>query len=134
MYFTNSRWIHSSYTGFLTTLTVSYPNLKVVFLDDTEDFVRYIVSLDKKIHEEGASERPKELQRKCQTQAEKIENVIASISGIGISTAKKILKEKKSIKAVCESTKEELMEIPDIGEKTANDIISTLCGEYEKEI
>jgi ERCC4-type nuclease len=132
MYFTNSRWIHTAYTGFLTTLMVSYPNLKVVFFEDTEEFVRFVVSLDKKIHDEGTSERPKMLQRKCLTQNDRIENVLTGVKGISVRTAKKILQEKSSIKAVCDSTKEELMEIPDIGEKTAKDIIDTLCGEYEK--
>ena len=43
-----------------------------------------------------------------------------------------LLSNKKSVKAIANSTKEELMEIPNIGEKTANEIINTLCGKYEK--
>ena len=63
-----------------------------------------------------------------------MENCLTGIKGVSVKTAKKLLNSKGSIKAVCESTKEELMKIPDIGEKTASDIINTLCGEYEVEI
>jgi ERCC4-type nuclease len=130
-YFTNSRWIHSSYMGLLTTLVTSYPNLKLVFLEDTEEFVKFIVSLDKKIHDEGTSERSKFLAKKPVTIEDSMENVISGVKGVSIRTAKELLKNKKSVKAIANSTKEELMQIPNIGEKTANEIINTLCGEYE---
>lgn len=130
-YYCNSRWIDKSYMGFLTTLMVSYPNLKIVFVDGAEEFVKFVVSLDKKIHDEGKSERPKILQRKPKTLAEKQENVVSGIGGIGISTAKEILKSKKSIKNIANATKEELMEIPNIGEKTANEIVKVMGEKYE---
>jgi len=128
-----SRWIDKSYMGFLTTLMVSYPNLKIAFVDGSEEFVNFVVSLDKKIHDDKISERPKLLQRKPRTISEMQENVIAGISGIGIRTAKELLKSKGSVKTIANSTKEELMEINKIGEKTASDIINTLCGKYGKE-
>lgn len=130
-YFCNSRWIHSSYMGLLTTLMVSYPKLKLVFLDDTEEFVRFIVSLDKKIHDEGKSERSKILIRKPKSLGETQENVISGIGGVGIGTAKTILKSKGSIKNIANATKEELMEIPNIGEKTANEIVKVMSEAYE---
>ena len=130
-YYCNSKWIHSSYMGLLTTLMVSYPNLKLVFLDDTEEFIKFIISLDKKIHDEGTSERPKFLAKKPVTIEDSMENVISGVKGISIKTAKELLKNKKSVKAIANSTKEELMQIPNIGEKTAKEIINTLCGEYE---
>ena len=131
MYYSNSRWIHSSYMGLLTTLMVSYPKLKIVFLDDTEEFVRFIVSLDKKIHDEGKSERPKFISQKPLTLTASQENVIASLKGISIKTAKDILKAKGSVRAVANATKAELMEIENIGEKTANEIVKVMGEKYE---
>jgi len=117
--------------GMLTTLIVSYPNLKIVFLDDTDEFIRFIVSLDKKIHEEGKSERPKFLVRKPVTIQDSMENVISGIPGVSIKTAKLLLERKGSVQAVANSTKEELMEIPNIGEKTAREIVKVMSEEYE---
>lgn len=131
-YFCHSRWIHSSFKGFLTTLAVSYPKMKLFMFTSMDDYIDFVAALDKKLHDEGKSERPKMIPRRAKHPNEFKENCLTGVKGISVRTAKKLLNAKGSIKAVCESTKEELMEIPDIGEKTASDIINTLCGEYKK--
>lgn len=130
-YHCNSRWIDKSYMGFLVALMVSYPNIKLVFVDGAEEFVKFVVTLDKKIHDEEKSERPKILLRKPRSPNEKKENVVAGIGGIGIGTAKIILQSKGSIRNIANATKEELMEIPNIGEKTANEIVKVMGEKYE---
>jgi len=130
-YFNHSRWIHSSYKGFLTTIAISFPKLKLFQFSCMDDYIDFIVDLDKKIHKEGTSERPKILARKATKLSDLQENVISGVKGVSIRTAKEILKAKGSVRAVANATKEELMEIPNIGEKTAHEIVKVMGEKYE---
>jgi ERCC4-type nuclease len=129
-YFCHSRWIHSSYRGFLTTLAISYPKLKVFQFTSMDDYIDFIVALDKKIHDEGSSERPKMLARKPIKLSDSQENVIAGVPGISIKTAKLLLNSMGNVKSIANATKEELMDIPNIGEKTASEIVKVMGSEY----
>lgn len=116
-YYSNSRWIHSSYIGTLGTLTTSYPKLKTIFLNDEKQLVDYIVSLDKKIHKEGASERPKPIMRKAKLDSEIRENILCMIPGLAVGKSKKILECFGSIKNVANASAEEIQMVEGIGKK-----------------
>jgi Fanconi anemia group M protein len=125
-YYSHSRFIDKSYIGTLTTLTCKYPNLKVIFLDGDDEFVNFIISLDKKIHDEGKSEIPKPHMRRPDSIDDRKENCLCAIQGIGMTSAKKLLNEFGSIKNIAEASEEDLKKIEKIGEKQVKNIKETL--------
>lgn len=125
-YFSQSRWIHSAYNGMLTTLSISYPNLKVMQFSDEKEFMDYIVSLDKKIHKEGVSSRPVPLVRKPKSINERKENMLSMIEGLGISKAKEFINEFGTIENLCNADLEQLKKIKGVGKKLAGNVFNTL--------
>jgi ERCC4-type nuclease len=125
-YHSHSRFIDKSYIGTLTTLTCKYLNLKVIFLDGDDEFINFIISLDKKIHEDGKSERPKPKMRKVESIEERKENVLCAIQGIGVPTSKKLLEKFGSVNAVANASEEDLKTIEKLGDKNIKRIIETL--------
>jgi len=125
-YFTKSRFVHSQYIGILTTLTIKYPKLKVMFFEDDDEFVMYLRNLHKKLIDDGYKERPIPKLRKAKDISEVKENCLAQIDGVGIKMAKKLLKKFKSIRSIADANKKDLMEIDKLGEKTAQKILEVL--------
>lgn len=62
---------------------------------------------------------------------EQQEYLISSLSNIGIVTARNLLKRFKTIERILTASKEELMEVEHVGEKTAEHIRTVLSKEYE---
>ena len=125
-YFCRSRYIHSSYMGTLTTLTVKYPKLKLIFLQDEEEFINYVASLDKKIHDSGKSERPAPQMRKPTSLKVRKENALTAIEGVSVGKAKKILSCFGSIRNIANANPKELEMVDGIGKKLAEKIRDTL--------
>jgi ERCC4-type nuclease len=125
-YYCRSNWIHNSYKGFLTTLTVSYPKLKVFHFQSMEEYIDYIIALDKKIHKEGKSSRPVPMARRAKTPEEIKENILSMIPGLGIPKTKLLLKEFDSIYNICSVTAKDLQEVNGIGKKLADVIYKYL--------
>jgi len=125
-YFSRSRYIHRSYLGTLTTLTVKYPKLKVMFLQDEEEFISYVANLDKKIHENGKSERPAPHLRKAKSIKMRKENSLTAIEGVSIGKAKKLLECFGSIRNIANAKPPELEMVDGIGKKLAEKIRETL--------
>ena len=126
-YFSNSKYIHKSYLGMLSSLTVSYPNLKIMFFQDTDQFVDYIYYLDKRIHKDTPSVRPSPiLAKKGYTLQERKENCLTAIEGIGVPMAQKLLECFGSIKNIANASVDELMLVEKVGKKLAENIHKTL--------
>jgi len=125
-YFSKSNWIHSSYRGMLTTLAVSYPKLKIFEFRDEDEFVEFVVGLDKKIHKEGASVRPTPMVRKPRTPEQIKENVLSMIPGLGIPKSQKLLEYFGSVKNIANASEEELQKVEKIGPKLAKKIFDSL--------
>ena len=125
-YFSRSRYIHRSYLGTLTTLTTKYPKLKIMFLQDEEEFISYVVNLDKKIHEDGKSERPAPQLRKAKSIKMRKENALTAIEGVSISKAKKLLECFGSVRNIANANPKELEMVDGIGKKLAEKIRETL--------
>ena len=70
---------------------------------------------------------------KPRTIQEQQEFVVSSLPGIGLSTARKLLSEFKSIKNLINSSKEELIRVDGVGEKTADRLLELFKKEYLKE-
>ncbi len=125
-YFSRGRYIHRSYLGTLITLTTRYPKLKVMFLQDEEEFISYIASLDKKIHEEGKSTRPAPQMRKAKSIKMRKENSLTAIEGVSVGKAKKLLNHFGSIRNIAIANLTDLEEVDGIGKKLAEKIMEVL--------
>jgi len=127
-YFSHNRSIHKSYLGMLCTLTMKYPNLKLVYLQDDEEFINFISHLNKKIHEDPNTihYRPAPVMRKPFKLEDRKENALTAIEGISVGKAKKLLECYGSIKNIANESIEGLQLVPGIGKKLAEKIWKTL--------
>lgn len=126
-YFSQSRYIHSVYLGTISTIIAKFPKIRIIHFEDDEQFIAFLLSLEKKLLEEGGSkDRPKPFARKPTSIQERKENALAQIEGVGIKMAQRLLQEYGSIEGVCEITEESLSEMEKVGKKTAKAIFETL--------
>jgi ERCC4-type nuclease len=125
-YYSHSRYIHSVYIGTLSTITAKFPNIRILFFEDDDQFVSYLISLEKKLLDDTKGERPKPKMRKVESIEESKENVLCAIQGIGIPTSKKLLEKFGSVNAVANATEEDLKTIEKLSDKNIKRIQETL--------
>jgi len=130
-YFSKSRYIHKQYIGVLTTLTCKYPKLKVVFIEDDDMFVSYLASLYNKLMEDGASERPTPIHRKSKSMKVRCEDCLTCASGVGIKTAKRILKHCGSLEGVANANLDELELIKKVSKSAAKNVYDLIHNKYK---
>jgi len=133
MYYIRSNWIHKSYQGFLTTLALRYPKLKVFQFGCMEDYLDFIVALDKKIHKEGKSTRPTPIHRKTKKIQVRMEDCLAMADGISIGKAKIPLKKYNTVYDVASQPLKELEKMDGYGKKLAKNLYDLLHGQYKEE-
>jgi len=124
-YFRKGRHTHKSWISTIATLSSRY-NISVLTFEDENDFVDYLVALDKKLSGETESSRPDPIARKPTTLQERKENVLCGAEGVSIKTAKQILECYGSVKNVANETIEGLQNIKGIGKKIAKNIYEVL--------
>jgi ERCC4-type nuclease len=126
-YYSQSRYIHNVYLGTLSTVTAKFPQVRILQFEDDDQFIAFLVSLEKKLLEEGGDkERPKPFARRATSLEDRKENCLAQIEGVGIKMAQKLLKEYGSINKIAQATEEALQEMDKLGKKTAKNIVETL--------
>ena len=125
-YFTKSRYVHKQYMGTLTTLVAKYPKLRIVQLENDDEFISFLKGLHKKLTEDGHKERPAIKLRKTKKIQQVKENCLAQIEGVGIPLSKKLLHEFGSINNVSNCSEKDLVKIEKLGKKTAENILKTL--------
>jgi len=121
-YYTKSKYIHKQYIGVLSTLTCKYPKLKIVYFDTDDSFIDYMVSLDKKLNEDGKKERPAPVMRKAKSIQMRKENALTAAEGVGIPMAKKLLKKYGSIIQIASAEDDDMLKIDKLGKKTVKNI------------
>lgn len=131
-YYSRSRYIHRSYIGTLTTLTAKYPNLKLIYLQDEQEFVDYIVSLHKKLTENKKSERPAPIMRRSKKIQIRMENALTTAEGISVGYAKKFLKHYNSLEELVDASIEDMMKIDGVGKSKAESVYKLLHSKYKK--
>ena len=95
---------------FLLSIILNY-KVPIIFTKNQEDTAKFIIVLSKRKSKEASLNVTKSTFNK----KERMQFIIESLSGIGPKTAKKLLKEFKTIKKIMNSSQEELKEI--IGKK-----------------
>lgn len=126
-YFSQSRYIHNVYWGVFSTITAKFPKIRILQFEDDDQFINFLISLEKKLLEEGGdTTRPKPFSRKPTSIQDRRENCLTQIEGVGVPLSKKLLKEYGTIEDLCKATEESLSEIEKVGKKTAKSIYETL--------
>jgi len=125
-YFSKNRYIHNSYKGCLTTITAKYPKANILQFENDEDFIDFLIGLDKKLTEEGKGVRPAPMMRRATSPREAKENVLASIKGVGVKMSKKLLHRYKSVNGVSNATVDDMIEIKKLGKVVAERIKEVL--------
>ncbi|OGJ12143.1 hypothetical protein A3K62_00260 [Candidatus Pacearchaeota archaeon RBG_16_35_8] len=107
----NETGVHANaIRGFLLSVTLKH-KIPIIFTKNSEDTTKYLlILLNKKENEISLNAKKKGRNKK-----EQLQFILESFPGIGPKTAKRLLKEFKTIKGVINATKEELKKI--IGKK-----------------
>jgi len=121
LYHKNSRINENAIRGFLLSVTLNF-NTPIIFTKDYEDSAKFIMILAKKQEKDLALNAKK----KARNTKEQLQYIIESFPGIGPKTAKKLLKEFKTINKLVNADFESLKKL--IGKKA--EIIFKLI--YEK--
>lgn len=111
----------NSIRGFLLSIVLKY-KIPTIFTKNSEDTAKFILILSRK----KEKELPLNVRKKSLNKKEQLQFIIESFPGIGPKTAKKLLKEFKTIKNIFNSSEEELKRV--IGKKA--DIFRLLEEEY----
>lgn len=125
-YFSKGRYIHKQYIGMMTTLAAKYPKLKVIQMENDEEFIAFIEGLHKKLTEDGNNERPKPIMRKARSLKTRKENLLCATQGISVTSAKRLLKEYKTIENLCAADIKDIMRIKKISKKQAENVYKIL--------
>ena len=130
-YRTKSNFIYNQYVGMLSTIMVSYPKVRVVFLENDSELVDFLLSLNNKINREGKTTRPSPVFRKVKSNDEVKENLLTAIKGISVPTSKKLLHHYGSIANVVSATIEDHMQVDKVGKKLAEKLYNILNEPYK---
>ena len=126
-YFANSNYIHKQWVGFINTVLLKYPKLKLMPYSGEAQFVELLVSLENKINDKSGKKcRPKPLMKKATDISMYKENCLSCIKGISIKKSQELLKEFKTINKIANASEEELKKIDKLGKKTIDNIKQTL--------
>ena len=126
-YFSHNRYIHSVFTGTLSTIVMSYPKVRIIQFDNDSDFVSFVTSLERKLCENGKqSTRPKPMLRKPESLSERKENALSCAKSIGIKTAQLCLDKYKTIEDLSKISLKELESIEGLGKKAAQNLYELL--------
>ena len=131
-YRVKSNYIYNQYVGMLSTIIISYPKVRIVFLENDEELIDLILSIYKKLNKEGKSSRPKPITRKPRSMSDSQENILCAIKGISVPLSKKILKQYKSISNAVNATAEQHQKIDKVGKVLADRIYEVCNTEYKK--
>lgn len=129
LYFSRNKYnqnVHTTFEGSLKTIYAKYPKVRVIFFKSDEEYVDFLINLDKKLTEEGNGDRPTPMVRKATSIKDIKENVLSAIPGVGIAMSKKLLKKYKTVKRVAGASTKDMITINKLGTKTAEKIKEVL--------
>lgn len=125
------RNIHpNAIRGALASLSSDF-NASVIRTESTDDTAAFLKILAQREQIDRDRSVSVHGQKSGKTMKEQQEYVISSIADVGPATAQKLLGRFGDVRGVMTATKEELMEVDDVGEKTAEKITTVVTTEYE---
>ncbi len=125
------RNIHpNAIRGIISTITVSYgiPMLTTRNSKETAALFKVIARRE----QETSKDFEMHFEKKKSDPDEQMEYIISSIPGIGITTAKTLLKKFKTVKKIVNAKEDSLQKVDKVGKKTATSIRTLLDNEYTR--
>ena len=126
-----TRQIHpNSIRGVLASIAIDF-GIPIIFSKDEEDTAALVNVMAKR--EQVSSNREISLHGKktSLTLKEQQEYVVSSISDIGAVVARNLLTHFGSVERIMTASRDELMEVPLVGPRTADRIREVIAGEYK---
>lgn len=126
------RKVHANaLRGLLASIVLDF-NVPVLYTKNPRDTAGLLAVMAKREQEKGSEISPHD--KKPQTLKEQQEFLIAALPNIGMVTARTLLNYFGSIKAVVNASREEMMKLEGVGEKTAEKLKEVFEGRYEKDL
>jgi len=122
----NCRNIHpNAIRNTLASIATDY-DVSILFTKDALETAQMIYAFAKREVSGPHAERSKHKSKSAHSEAESILYVLTSFPDVGPKAARDLLHEFGSLKAILSASKDELMNVKGIGEKTASSIIRTI--------
>lgn len=115
--------------GMLATIAISY-GVPVLHTKDEKDTAHLLHAMARREQENKSRDFSPHADRKPITLKEQQEYIVTALPGVGPSLAKTLLKHFKTISAIVSATEEDLLEVPKVGKKIANQIKDVLRKKY----
>jgi Fanconi anemia group M protein len=100
---------------------------------DEDETAEYVATLARREQEERDRDVSAHGSKSTKTQTQQQEYIVSSIMDIGPVTSKNLLSKFGNVRSVMSASKDELMEVENVGETTAGQIVSVITEEYEQE-
>ncbi|HJJ55221.1 MAG TPA: helix-hairpin-helix domain-containing protein, partial [Methanocorpusculum sp.] len=122
----NCRNIHpNAIRNTLASIAADY-DVSILFTKDALETAQMIFAFAKREVAGPRTERSKHKSKTAQSESESILYVLTAFPDVGPKAARDLLREFGSLKALLSASKDELMNVKGIGEKTASSIIKTI--------
>ena len=122
----SARNIHpNAIRNTLASIAADY-DVSILFTRDAAETAQMIFAFAKREASDEHKERSKHKSKSSQVESEAVLYILTAFPSVGPKAARDLLSEFGSLRAVLSATKEELMDVKGIGEKTASAIISAL--------
>lgn len=118
---TEPRKIEGIY-GAIARITASY-DVNVMWVRGQSQFVKIVKKIHSKAGDERSAQKPHITKRNFRDDRV---NILCGVYGVGYDTAKNLLEEHGSVRAIANCTREELAQASGVGGKTANKIYNIL--------
>ena len=124
------RKVHANaIRGMLASIVLDF-GVPVLYTKNPRDTAGLLAVMAKREQDKGSDFSYHE--RKPHAEEEQLEFFVSSLPGIGLQTARSLLEQFGSIRNLVNASKEELLAIKGIGEKTAERLVMLFGKEYEK--
>ena len=71
--------MHNVYEGSMKTIYAKYPKVRVIFFKDDDEYIDFLIDMDKKLTDDSSSERPQVMMRKAVKPEEIKENYFVQL-------------------------------------------------------
>lgn len=116
--------------GMIATIAVSY-QIPLVYTSNQKESAAFLLAIAKREQEERKETFTPHAEKKVMSLKEQQEYLISALPGIGMSLAKPLLRQFKTVKGIINASAEELEQVEKIGEKKAAAIRDVVEREYE---
>ncbi|MEM1578785.1 MAG: DEAD/DEAH box helicase [Archaeoglobaceae archaeon] len=117
--------------GAIATIAVDF-GIPIIRTKDEKETAEFLIAIARREQEEKKREVVEHYGKTKRTLKEEQEYLVSAISNVGSVIAKNLLEHFQTIEKIATASKEELMEVPKVGEKTATRIRALMTTPYSE--